>query len=103
MKTRDYNCSLPPSDIPLYSVIEWTVNIDDYNLTCYDQMYNYVTIKGFTDELKLGFSAIEPSFNYRNANTSITISVNLEIITCLKFKLSYRGRVKQIFKYFFKL
>ena len=101
LKTRDYNCTLPLADIPLYSVIEWTVNIDDYNLTCDDQMYNYVTIKGFTDELKMCFSAIEPSFEYRNANTTITISVSLENITDLNFSLSYRGRLHYITNFFF--
>ena len=78
LMTRDYNCTLPLSDIPLYSVIEWTVNIDDYNLTCDDQMYNYVTIKGLADELKMCFSAIKPHCEYKNANTTITISDSLE-------------------------
>ena len=95
LKSGDYKCTLQFSDVPRYTLVELSLVTYDFPLQyhCVDAMCsNYLTIKGFAEDLNLFLPITKIVYGYRDNEGRISILPTFSDFADFNFELSYRGK-----------
>ena len=95
LKSGDYKCTPPFSDVPPSTLVQLSLVTYNFPLQyhCVDAMCsNYLTVKGFAQDLNLFLPITKIVYGYRVDFFRISILPTFSNFADLDFELSYRGK-----------
>ena len=96
LQNGDASCTLPFTDVPAYSVVEWRADNSQFPYCDCSASCNYLNIKSFSQDVDLCLLANERSYGYRKISSGITMTVWSVNNADLLFNVSYRGENVQM-------